>query len=106
MKDSNQSGTINISGFKLNYLIEGKGIPVLVIGSSVYYPRVFSAEIKKHLQLIHVDHRGFVPPPSDNLENSDIDLDVLVEDIETIRKHLALDNFIIMGYSGHAFYGT
>src|SRR5882672_4400590 len=103
MQESNQIGTIEISGFKLNYLVEGSGIPVLVPGSSVYYPRVFSEEIKKHLQFIHVDHRGFVPAPPEGLDNSVFDLDVLIEDFEKVRKHLGLENFIVMGHSGHAF---
>jgi len=103
MQESNQIGTIEISGFKLNYLVEGNGIPVLVPGSSVYYPRVFSEEIKKHLQLIHVDHRGFVPAPMEGLDNSVFDLDVLTGDFEKVRKHLGLENFIVMGHSGHAF---
>lgn len=103
MKLTNQRGTIITSGFKLNYLVEGEGVPVFVPGSSVYYPRVFSKEIKKHLQFIHVDHRGFVPPPSANLGNAAFDLDVLIEDLEQVRKHLGLENFIVMGHSGHAF---
>lgn len=103
MKRIDKKETINVSGFKLNYCIEGEGLPVLLIGSTVYYPRTFSAELKKRLQLIHVDHRGFVPPPSNDLDNSAFDLDVLIEDFEAVRKHLGLENFIVMGHSGHAF---
>jgi proline iminopeptidase len=103
MRAVNHSGTVDISGFKLNYLVEGEGIPVMLIGSTVYYPRVFSAMLKKHLQLIHVDHRGFVPPPFNDLDNSAFDLDVIIEDFEAVRKHLGLENFIVMGHSGHAF---
>lgn len=103
MKLNTPSGTIDISGFKLNYLVEGVGIPVLVPGSSVYYPRVFSEEIKRHLQFIHIDHRGFAPAPAEGLDNSVFDLDVLVEDFEKVRKHLGLESFIVMGHSGHAF---
>jgi len=103
MKLINQSGTVNISGFKLNYRVEGEGIPVLVPGSAVYYPRIFSPGIKKHLQLIHVDHRGFVPPPAEGLDDSVFDLDVIIEDFEKVRAHLKLEDLIVMGHSGHAF---
>jgi len=103
MLESNQFRTIEVSGFKLNCLVEGEGIPVLVPGSAIYYPRIFSSEIKKHLQFIHIDHRGFVPPPAEDLDNSVFDLDVLIEDFEEARAYLGLDKFIVMGHSGHAF---
>ncbi len=34
-------GTIEIDGSRLGYTIEGEGIPCLIIGSSVYYPKTF-----------------------------------------------------------------
>lgn len=52
-------GIIEIDGFKLAYLIEGKGTPVLIVGSTAYYPQLFSKEIKKQLKLIFIDHRGY-----------------------------------------------
>src|SRR5690348_17284350 len=100
MKQNNRFGAIDIAGFKLKYAIEDEGTPVLVIGSSLYYPRVFSSQIKEHLQFIFVDHKGFVPPPVNMLDNSVFDLDILIQDIETVRKYLGLENFIIAGHSG------
>jgi proline iminopeptidase len=97
------SGTIDIAGFQLKYIIEGQGLPALVIGSALYYPKTFSDAIIKHLQFIFVDHRGFVPPPSESLDHTAFELDVLLQDIETIRKQLGLQKFIIIGHSGHAF---
>jgi len=97
------TGTIDISGFKLQYIIEGTGEPVLVIGSALYYQRVFSENLRKQLQLIFIDHRGFVQPPRRQLDNKDFELEVLIDDIEKIRKDLKLDHFLVMGHSGHAF---
>jgi len=37
-----RQGKIVIDGFELLYRMEGKGTPVLVVGSAVYYPRLFS----------------------------------------------------------------
>lgn len=34
-----RTGSIDILGFKLKYLIEGEGEPILVVGSTIYYPR-------------------------------------------------------------------
>lgn len=97
------TGSIDSSGFKLNYSIEGEGPTVLIPGSVLYDQRAFSKLLRKHLRLIFLDHRGFVPPPGTEITNSAFDLDVLLEDIETARSHLGLENFFILGHSGHGF---
>jgi proline iminopeptidase len=97
------SRVIESDGFKLNCIIEGSGIPALVIGSSVYYQRVFPGELRNYLQLIFTDHRGFVPPPANTNDESSFELSALLSDIEKIRKELKLDKFLVIGHSGHAF---
>lgn len=89
-------------GFDLKYYVKGQGKPILVVGSSVYYPRLFSENLYKHFQFIFLDHRGFVKPPR-SLKKEDYTLDKIVEDIETARQSLKLEEFIILGHSGHAF---
>jgi proline iminopeptidase len=95
--------TVDSAGFKLRCIIEGEGFPVLVIGSALYYQRSFSPGIKKRFQFIFADHRGFVEPPSFELNNESFDLKVLIEDIELIRKSIGLEKMLIIGHSGHAF---
>ena len=34
-----RSGVANVEGATLRYVIEGSGIPTLVLGSAIYYPR-------------------------------------------------------------------
>ncbi len=36
-----RTGICHSDGFDLSYRIEGEGAPILVIGSAVYYPRLF-----------------------------------------------------------------
>ena len=55
---------ISVNGTKLSYVIEGSGIPCLVIGSAIYYPRTFSQQLRKHFKFIFTDERGFVPTDS------------------------------------------
>lgn len=98
-----KKGFIIIDGFRLGYSIEGQGLPTLVIGSSVYYPRTFRGNLREHLQLIFIDHRGFVHPPHRPLTTADYDLPVLLADLEAMRQSLGLSQVIIMGHSGHAF---
>lgn len=92
-----------VDGFKLGYTIEGSGIPAIVIGSSIFYPRVFSQQLKKKLRFIFIDHRGFVKPPNREISLNEFSLDNLVDDIEAIRIHLKVEKILVIGHSGHAF---
>ncbi|MNO50753.1 Proline iminopeptidase [compost metagenome] len=98
----NKYQNIYSDGFELNYSVKGTGIPILVIGSSVYYPQLFSEDLYATFQFIFLDHRGFVKPPR-TLQPEDYRLDKVLDDIETARQNLNLTNFILLGHSGHAF---
>jgi proline iminopeptidase len=95
------TGYVEVAGTKLNYRAEGEGLPCLVIGSSVYYPRTFSGNIRKHLRLYFVDMRWFAreysPVPPGNFI-----LDTILSDIEKVRESLGLDRMIILGHSIHS----
>ncbi|NMG08540.1 alpha/beta hydrolase [Brasilonema sp. UFV-L1] len=95
-------GYVYSSGFKLQYIIEGNGTPTIVVGSSLYYSRTFSKNLRNSLKLVFVDHRGF-SPPYDCKDTSMFQLDLLVDDIELVRKELGFDKVIVIGHSGHAF---
>jgi len=94
--------TITSDGFELNYVVKGAGKPILVIGSSVYYPQLFSENLYEAFQFIFLDHRGFVKPPRP-LQPEDYRLDNVLDDIETARQALNLTDLILLGHSGHAF---
>ncbi|WP_044640635.1 alpha/beta fold hydrolase [Risungbinella massiliensis] len=95
-------GIVELDGFKLAYSIEGNGEPVLVVGSKVYYPQLFSKQLRKQLKLIFIDHKGHVKPSRD-LKPEDYTLDRILEDIEMMREKLCLEDFVILGHSGNAF---
>ncbi|MDO8223700.1 alpha/beta fold hydrolase [Bacillus cabrialesii] len=96
------TGICHSDDFDLSYRIEGEGAPILVIGSSVYYPRLFSSDIKQKYQWIFADHRGFAKPKR-KLRAEDLRLDAVLDDIERIRTSLQLEDVVILGHSGHAF---
>jgi proline iminopeptidase len=96
------SGTVPAGKFRLGYRIEGTGRPAIVIGSSVYYPRVFSQELRKHLRLVFLDHRGFTASPA-RVDRSEFALDTLLDDVERARRQLGLDRVVVIGHSGHAY---
>ena len=56
---------------QIDYLIEGEGLPVMVIGSPTYYQRTFSKNLKRNIQLIYVNHRGFIPNEKITLQSYD-----------------------------------
>jgi proline iminopeptidase len=99
---SSQSGSIDAGGFKLQYSIEGLGTPTIVIGSALYYPRVFSQSLREELRLIFLDHRGFAHAPAD-IEPASFELDTLVDDVERARQELGLGQVAVMGHSGHSY---
>ncbi|BAU27768.1 proline iminopeptidase [Aneurinibacillus soli] len=98
----NKYQSISSDGFNLNYCVKGTGKPILVVGSSVYYPHLFSEHLYETFQFIFLDHRGFVKAPR-VLESEDYKLDKVLDDIEIARQTLCLTDFIILGHSGHAF---
>jgi len=97
-----RTGTIPAGAFNLPYVIEGAGDPAIVIGSILVYQREFSQNLRKHLQLVFMDHRGFAPSPGP-VDTSEFELDKLVDDVERLRQHLGLGRIAVIGHSGHAF---
>ena len=96
------TGSIASGRFHLRYAIEGTGTPTIVVGSALYYPRAFSKNLRRHLRMVFMDHRGFAasPGPADTTAFA---LDTLIDDIERVRKALRLGRIAVVGHSGHAF---
>lgn len=99
---SSESGTIDAGGFKLQYRIEGAGPATIVIGSACYYPRVFSQQLREHLRLVFLDHRGFARAPA-TIDPASFELATLVDDIERARQALGLERVMVVGHSGHSY---
>src|SRR2546427_2912464 len=94
-------GSINREGFELRYVVDGKGIPAIVIGSSLYYPKSFSQDIRENLRMAFIDWRGFAESAPTKYE-SELTLNTFLEDIECIRKKIGFENCIIIGHSAFA----
>ena len=98
------AGTISAGPFELAYVIEGTGQPAIVIGSSRYYQRAFSQNLRNHLRLVFMDHRGFAPSPGP-VDMSEFQLDKIIDDVETLRQQLGLGPVVAIGHSGHGLHG-
>lgn len=91
---------IVVDGSVLDYAVEGKGIPCLVLGSSVYYPKTFSEELRTYLEFYFVDLKWFAK----GYRQEDLDtvnISSIVADVEQIRQLLGLERPLILGHSIH-----
>lgn len=96
------TGSVAAGRFRLRYQIEGAGTPTIVIGIAAYYPRVFSQNLREHLRMVFLDHRGFAPSPGP-VDTSAFALDSILDDVERARQELLLGRIAVVGHSGHAF---
>ena len=101
-QNDRRSGFIQADKFQLSYIMEGEGQAAIVIGSALYYDRAFSKQLRNHLKLVFLDHRGFTASP-EKVDTADYALDKILQDIEQTRQQLALGDIIIIGHSGHSF---
>ncbi len=99
---ASERGVIVSDGFNLQYIVEGQGSPALIVGSALYYARCFSPDLRRHLKLAFMDHRGFATGNS-STDAARYEMDLLVGDIERVRQQLGLDRIVMIGHSGHAF---
>ncbi|NBV40585.1 alpha/beta hydrolase [bacterium] len=94
---------IDKDGCYLEYIDQGEGPVILVIGSAKYYNRTFNKDLYKNFRMIFLDHRGFAQTNNNKYIEPDLLLDILIEDIEFCRKALELESFILLGHSGHGY---
>ena len=102
MQTAVNTGTVSVPPFQLPYIIEGNGQPAIVVGSSKYYPRAFSKNLRNHLRFVFMDHRGMAPSPG-QVDTSEFELDKIVDDIEILRQQLGLGRIMIIGHSGQSY---
>lgn len=100
-----EGGTVQ-SGkkFNLNFRIEGTGKPAIVIGLPNFYARTFSKELRSHLRLVFVDHRGSAPTTEEDDVNitEDYAIEKVVDDVELMRTTLGLGEVAVIGHGGQA----
>ena len=100
-----RKGVIEVDGSRLSYVIEGEGIPCLVIGSSIYYPRTFFNNLRLHLKMYFVDMKWFAEDyMAEDLQK--VNIQSIVQDVEQIRNALGLEMPLILGHSIHGTIAT
>lgn len=97
-----QTGSIKSGPFTLPYIIEGAGPDAMVLGNALYYSRIFSSDLRKHLRLHFCEQKGFTKSAGE-VDTSLFSMEAIIDDIEHFRKTLKLDSFVLIGHSGLAF---
>ena len=97
-ENSIQKGLIEKENTYLEYQIEGKGMPCIVLGSTNYHSRTFSENLRNHYQLIFYTMPWYVADYFPEDVNT-VNLESVCLDIEKLRQKLELDKFAIMGHS-------
>ncbi|HWC34669.1 MAG TPA: alpha/beta hydrolase [Mycobacteriales bacterium] len=93
-------GVIDRDGFRLSWVREGSGIPLLVVGSHRFYARYFPRELRAHFDILFCDSRQWVPTPA-GFDLSTLTIKTFADDIEAARQVTGLDNPIVLGQSQH-----
>lgn len=94
------TGIINVEGAKLHYVIEGTGIPCMVLGHPIIYPRTFSSNLRQSIKFIFLGLRHDAQSEN-SIETGKITLATYIKDIEHARHTLDLDKIAVLGHSGH-----
>lgn len=97
---SHKRGSVAIAGTTLNYVVEGEGPALLVLGSSIYYPRTFSEELRRSCTLICLDLPHFVPVDA-GFDPARTSFDFYSECIEAIRLDAGVGRVVVIGHSHH-----
>lgn len=91
---------INTPNGSIQYMERGEGDPMIVIGSSIYDSRTFSKKLGKKFHMVFVDLRANNMTLTPEQEQATT-FEMVLDEIETVRKALDLEDVIIAGHSIH-----
>jgi proline iminopeptidase len=93
-------GTLDRDGFALQWVREGSGMELLVVGSQRFYRRYFPQGLREHFDIVFCDSRQWVTTP-DGFDVTSITIDTFADDIEAVREATGLRRPIVVGQSQH-----
>lgn len=97
------NGQVHRENVSIHYQVFGKGYPIALLSGgpgappSVVMP--IAKGLEKHYQVILIDQRGTGKSKLDVVDSTTITLEHYVEDVESVRRHLGIDQWILMGFS-------
>lgn len=98
-----KSQSIEVDGNTLHFRTFGTGEPLLIInggpGMSSEGFEQLAKDLSKDRQTILYDQRGTGLSKMPKIDAASMSMDLLVEDLESLRKHLDLEEWTILGHS-------
>ena len=95
------SGVVPVQGAQLRYVIEGEGIPCLVLGHSESQRLLLSQALRRQFRFYFLDLRHDAESQN-TLDVIQVTLDTYLDDIDTARRILGLERMALFGHSHHA----
>jgi proline iminopeptidase len=96
-------GSVAAPGVTLHYYERGQGEPVLVLsggpGFSSDYMTPVAQELASGFRTVLLDQRGTGRSTLEKLDASTLTLQLAVEDLEILRRHLGLGSWTVLGHS-------
>lgn len=95
-------GKVKSGPATLHYWTQGEGSPVLLLSGGpgfLNYLQPVMAELSKGHRCILVDQRGTGKSTVEPMDESTINVKVLVEDLEVLRRHLKIERWTVFGHS-------
>lgn len=93
-------GTVDRDGFMLEWVREGHGLPMMVLGAPHFYPRYFPQSLREHFEIVFCDLRQSVPTP-EGFDATSITRDTFSDDVDAIRQAVGFDRPVVAGHSQH-----
>lgn len=94
---------VNIKDGTLFFEIKGSGSPILLLAGGPGFNPDYMQPVFEHLaqsnQVILLHQRGTGKSVLNVYDNTTVTFDKCVEDIETVRKHLNIDTWTVLGHS-------
>jgi proline iminopeptidase len=96
-------GDVPSGAAKLHYWVQGSGAPVVMLsggpGFANYLHPVMAEVAKSGRQAIMLDQRGTGQSSVTPMNETTINTELLVEDLEVLRKHLGIAHWSVLGHS-------
>ncbi len=93
-----RSGIIEIDGTLEPYLLEGRGVPCVVVGPAFFYAQFFSDNLKQHIQFVLVDAKN-TWMADESVDLSDVTMADLVDEIDEVRQAFGYEKICVLGCS-------
>jgi proline iminopeptidase len=100
---SQQNGFIKSDDGTIHYILYGNGNPILIInggpGMNCEGFASLAELLKDHNQVILYDQRGTGKSDLIKVDSSTVTMNLMAKDIETLRNHLKIKDWIVLGHS-------